>query len=81
MSQPIGWKPQSQRGAYRLGLILLLLALASSATGLYLWRDYQAFSNGVLIKSPGSAGNASKPTGVAATITLELEKGAGLDSA
>ena len=53
-------------GRIRLGLMLLLVAVSLSAASVYLWREYQQFSNTPLI-------NSDTP------ITIEFEKGAGLD--
>ena len=38
-----------QRGRFRLGFLLLLLAVSLSAAGIYLWREYQQFSNTPLL--------------------------------
>lgn len=58
--------PAVEAGRIRLGLILLLLAVCLSAASVFLWREYQQFSNAPLI--------AADPP-----VTIELEKGAGLD--
>lgn len=52
-------------GRIRLGLILLLVAVSLSAVSVYLWREYQQFSNSPLLGS-------STP------VTIEIERGAGL---
>ena len=38
-----------QLGRIRLGFLLLLLAFSLSAVGIYLWREYQQFSNTPLL--------------------------------
>jgi UPF0755 protein len=65
-SQP---NPASQSGRFRLGMLLAVLAVLLSATGLYLWREYQQFSN-----TPLLAGNAKTDQ------TIIFEKGSGIDA-
>ena len=38
-----------QRGRFRLGFLLLVLAFSLSAAGIYVWREYQQFSNKPLL--------------------------------
>lgn len=65
-TKPLRFVYQSVSGRIRLGLILLLVAISLSAAGLYLWREYQQFSNAVLSHSE-------------TPITIQVDKGAGLD--
>ncbi len=56
-----------QRGRFRLGFLLLLLAFSLSAAGIYLWREYQQFSN-----TPLLAGSVD--------VTINFEKGSSADA-
>ena len=64
---PIRTTPDKQRGRFRLGFLLLLLAFSLSAVGIYLWREYQQFSNAPLLSGENN-------------VTIVFEKGSSADT-
>jgi UPF0755 protein len=66
--------PNAAVGRFRLGLVLLLLAALLSVFGVYLWREYQQFSNAPL-HVPTTATSGSDKN----SVVIEFAKGGSLD--